>query len=408
MRHGLCALIVGFMTCLPTVAENKLEPPEVEQYWKAGPFRLRPGFGFYDVGYDSNVLYETEPTPDYTATVFGQLDGMVLFGDRGFLTFRELLAYTAYNEYTNLNFPTHRGDLRATMVVNRFGLFAELRNYLDTVRPVDLQAVRPEQRDNGLGLGFVFAPGWRTQIELARRFRRLRYDDSEDTEIAGQTIGERLDRDEQRWELGFSYRILELLSFTMDGYGAFLDFESPDAEGRTKDSTEYGLLPGVRFENGGSLRGAARVGWAVIHAEAPARGDFDGWIANLKLTYQPLGRTTLEFEGRREPVFSVASTSAYVLTQQLRFRLTQFLTDVYALELGAGRGLSTFPGSTLEVAREDLRFDYRGALRVRFSEDPYGQRVELRLHVGYSRTESPVAIQNIERTTVGLDGIVGF
>ena len=95
-RICIAALLLGLLG-LPTVgadAESKLEPPDLGRYLRWGPLRVRPGFQIKNLGYDDNILLDNEERiSDYTVTLAPKGDGLVLFGDRAFLTFQEEADY---------------------------------------------------------------------------------------------------------------------------------------------------------------------------------------------------------------------------------------------------------------------------------------------------------------------------
>src|SRR5262245_40414453 len=88
---------------LPAAETDPLAPPDLSQYVRWGPLRARPTLNFSNFGYDDNIFYRTGNEPkqgDYTARISPALKGLLLLGDRAFLTFDERLDFTAYFQFT--------------------------------------------------------------------------------------------------------------------------------------------------------------------------------------------------------------------------------------------------------------------------------------------------------------------
>jgi len=390
-------------------AESRLEPPDLERYLRWGALRARPGIELANLGYDDNILYTSDnPVSDYTATVFGKLDGLVLFGSRAFLEFREKLGYTAYLENSNQDYPIQLGRAKLTFPVKRMGLFGDLVLNRDTERPVDQEDVRPTREEDGLGLGVILEPGWRTSIQVARRVTRWRYQDPDYTNFAGQTVAERLDRTDSGFTLEGDYRLRGHTLLTLDALVGNIDFVSPDSAGRSKDSTQWRVEPGIEFREGGKLTGEARLGWNTIDAADRRSPDFAGVIGSFKLAYRPVGRTTIGLEGVREPSLTVASVSTYALNARIGANLLYYFNRILGLEGGVGAGRITFPSTEDIIGRVDTIRTYDVGLRFRLAQNSLGRRVEYRLRYRSYQRRSPVESQNVNRSAVGLEAAVGF
>jgi hypothetical protein len=412
-KTWICAALAVLQAGLLCHAESRLEPPDLGRYLRWGALRARPGLELANLGYDSNILYSAEnEVPDYTATVFAKLDGLLLFGSRGFMTFDPRLGYTAYLENTDQNFPIFRVKARATLPISRYGVFGEMILNRDTERPVDLQDTRPYRAESALGLGLILEPGWRTTIEISRRRTRWAYDDPDDTNVGGgQTISDILDRRVVTDKLLTRYDAHGRTTLTLEIQAARIDFDNLDSRASppvSKDSDAWSVLPGIGFGEGGTLSGVAKIGWTRVDAEDPELADFNGLVGDLKLAYRPVRRATIRLDGKRTPSFSVTREGIYVLNTELGLRLIYYFSRIIGLEVGGGVGQITFPESQSQVERVDDLVRYDLALRFRFAESSLGRRVEYRLRWrAYQRT-SPLPSQNISRGTLGLEAVFGF
>jgi hypothetical protein len=310
--------LIAALGCAPCLAQQSaLEPPDLGRYLRWGPLRARPGFEVSNVGYDDNIFASnTEKVSDYTATFSPKLVGLVLFGDRAFLTFTEKLEYTTYLDHSDQNFTNQRASARTTFPLRRKGFYIEgLYNRLKE-RPVDQQDIRADRDEDGLGVGLILAPGWRTEIEIGRSHKKWSYFDEDADPNAAVTIGDRLDRSADRNTLEVRYRILGRTRLTMNAHVDTIEFDN--AVSSDRDSRGWGVIPGVDFGEGGRLTGSIGVGWSEINADDPTQADFDDIVGRAELAYRPRARITLRLDALREPGFTVSSNSIFLLPHACR------------------------------------------------------------------------------------------
>ena len=412
-KTWICAVLAVLQAGLLCRAESRLEPPDLGRYLRWGALRARPGVELTNLGYDSNILYTSEnEVPDYTATVFAKLDGLLLFGSRGFMTFDPKLGYTAYLENTDQNFPIFRLNARATLPISRYGIFGEMILNRDTERPVDLQDARPDRSESALGLGVILEPGWRTTLEISRRRTRWAYHDPDDTDVGGgQNIADILDRDVIRDKVLARYDARGRTTVTLEVEAATINFDSLDSRVDppvSKDSDAWSVLPGIEFGEGGSLTGVAKIGWTRVNAEDPQLADFSGAVGSVKLAYRPVRRATIRLDGKRVPAFSVSNAGIYVLDTEIGLRLIYYFTRIIGLESGASVGQITFPDSQVQLERVDDLVRYDLGVRFRLAETSLGRRVEYRVRWRVYQRTSPVPSQNISRGTLGMEAVFGF
>jgi hypothetical protein len=394
--------LAGFLASSVPWAGTDLEPPDLGRYFKWGPLRVRPGLVVSDMGYDDNILSSSsDPVDDYTMTVGPLLDGVVLFGDRAFLTFEEKAEFTFYAENDDQNFVNQRGKARLTLPLQRVGFFVHGRLDRLQERPLDLQDVRTDRDRDTLGAGVIFVPAWRMEIELAQSRSDLHYDDRDEIP-SDTTISQRLDRDERETSLGVTYVLFGRARLTFDAAWRRTAFDSPLAAG--KDSRGWSALPGFDFGLGGTLSGTARIGQAVIDADDPAIVPLREMIGDAAVAFRPGARTTLRLEARREPGYTVNGDDIYYLDSTLEGRGVYFLNRLFGLEAGLYTGRLTIPGSP----REDERDGYDAGVRLRLPEDLLGRRIEYYLKLRHLRSRSNVESQNFTHTTLGFGATLGF
>jgi len=404
----ILSALVAALWCAPCFAqESALEPPDLGRYLRWGPLRARPGFAISNVGYDDNIFASNaSEVGDYTATLSPKLDGLVLFGDRAFLTFAEKLEHTLYLDHSDQNFTNQRGAARVTFPLHRTGFYVDgLYNRLKE-RPVDQQDIRADRDEDGLGVGLILVPGWRTEIEIGRSYKTWSYFDEDADPDALVTIGDRLDRSEDRNTLEVRYRILGRTRLTMDAHVGTIEFDSAISSGR--DSQEWGVIPGLDFGEGGPLSGSVRVGWTEIDADHPTQTDFDDVVGRAELAYRPRSRIRLRLDALREPGFTVATDSIFYLDTRVRMRAVYYLTRIVGIESGGSRGKLEFPGASGAFEREDDIDTYEVGVRFRLAENSLGRRVEYSLRLQRYRRDSTDDLQDRSRTVFGLNAVVGF
>lgn len=399
--------LVLLLACSPAWANSKLEPPDLARYLRWGPLRARPGLELSNFGYDDNILSSSVlQVSDITATLSPKLDGLLLMGDRAFLTFEEKLEFTGYLEYSDQNYINQRGSARVTFPLERIGFFVDgVLNRINE-RPVDLEDIRPQRDERGYGAGIILVPGWRTEIEIGSSYLELRYSDRDQDPQLGQSIDQRLDRDEDSTNIKATYRIAGRTRLALDARFGTIDFVYPLAS--THDSRAISLLPGVDFGEGGTLTGTFRLGWAKIDAEEQISPDLSELVGKADLVYRPSPRTTFRLTARREPGFTVGGDSVYFLHSRVKIGAVRYLNRIFGVEASGTAGRLTFPSSLTLDDREDDLLLYDAGVRFRLSENEMGRRVEYSLTLGrYERTSTdPLAERS--RTTFGIGAVVGF
>jgi hypothetical protein len=290
--------------------------------------------------------------------------------------------------------------------VRRQGLFFDARMNRILERPIDSQDIRVERDEDGWGAGLILVAGGRTEIELSHAHDKLHHIDPDAPPGEPTTIGDRLDRSEDRDRLELRYAILGRTRLTLATTVGTIDFVSPLADG--SDSDDWSVLPGVLFGEGGVVSGSVRLGWGHIDAEDPDQLEFDDAVGRIELAYRPNRHTAFHLTGLREPGFSASSDSVYFLNASLGARAVRYFNRLVGVEAGGSRGRLTFPGSTAPVERVDDLDSYEAGLRLRVSENEAGRRVEYSLRYRHSRVVSTDPTQDQTRSTLGLGAVLGF
>jgi hypothetical protein len=396
----LLALVPGLQPARAD-RESKLEPPELGRYLRWGPFRVRPGFQIKNLGYDDNILLnDEERISDYTATLAPKVDGLVLFGDRAFLTFLEEAEYTAYADTSEQNFWNYRHEGRVTVPFGRFGVFGDLalRNLKE--RPIDREDLRPKRTETEWGGGVILLAGWRSEIEVGLLRRDISYSDRD----AGSDIGDELDRVERTIVLNGRYRILGRTRITLDGTLGDIEFDD-----RTdRDAREITLLPGLEFGEGGRLTGRFRLGWSSIRPRRGDVDDFEGLVGDVALQYRFTFGTLMQTRYERRQDFAVFANKEFLRTTELGLRFIHYFNRILGAEIGGSTGRLSFEDRGPGPARRDDLLRYDAGVRLRLAENSLGRRIEYSLKIQRYERDSDIESLNNDRTTFGINAVVGF
>jgi hypothetical protein len=399
--------------------ETELDPPDLSRYLKWGPVRVRPRLEIKNVGYDSNIFVtEANKEGDNTATLVPKFEGLVLLGNRAFFEFDEQFEYTVYAQHSGLNFWNQRGNGRVTLPFDRFGFYVEgVLNYTRD-RPVDQQDIRPRRDETGLELGMIALLGWRTEVAFSHLSTDWRHTDPDDP---ASDISARLDRTSTQFKVEAKYFLKGYTSLTLDATFGGIDFDAPlvidnpaqpEYDGLyDKDSDDWSVLVGVHFKRGGPFSGEARIGHAVIDVLDPALTDLKEVVGNIDIAYRLASSTRLQLKAERRPGFTVSGSQTYFLLTSYEGRMIHFLNRRFGLEAGAWFGTLAFPPTFPPVAaapREDTITHYDIGLRVWMGQNSMGNRVEYSFRIGDYSRDSNQDIDDLSRTTISVNAIIGF
>ena len=401
------------LACAPTRAQNPLEPPDLARYLRWGPVRARPGLLLTNLGYDNNIFYGSigPQSGDYTATLSPRLEGVVLFGDRAFFTFKEQLDWTTYRTYFDQNYWNQLGSGRLTVPLKRMGFYVDGVLNDTKERPPDQYSIRNDVRQLGLGAGILFKVGWRTDAEVgvarsAFGYTNAEYDNRSNPDCP--TIGCALDRTERGVRALGRYLLVGRTRLTLEWSNRDITFSNPE---NGRDATQRRLVPGLDFGLGGRLTGTFRYGWARLDSKNPAYPDYNGPVGEARLSYRFGAGTTLQAGGLRDIGFSTYVATGYYENATYDARVIQYFNRIVGVEAGGGRGQLTFPASaspSLPTDRIDQTTQFDGGLRLRFSENTLGRRVEYSIKLTHWTLTSNYPNIDQSRTTFGFNAIIGY
>jgi hypothetical protein len=416
-------------------ATDPLQPPEVSRYLRWGPVRVRPSVQLSNIGYDTNVFYNTGDEPlvgDWTATISPRADGLVLFGHRAFLTFREQIDGVVFAKYSEISYLDNRTSARLTVPFARIGVFSDLTlNNIHERATSELDA-RPERKEHRLALGIIVPMGWRTHFELSQTGANWAYEDDQTQCATGGgcvPIDFLLDRNETGRDFKASYLMGGRTKLTLDAATRDIEFDQQTV----RDSHEYRVLPGIELGQGGGLQGRLRVGQAHVDSVDERLADFRGLVGNLESVWSPAGRTRFMLNGRRDVNFAAWSGNQFHVNWQAELRAVHWMTRSFGLEGAAITGRLRFsgdqvfctagpagitcrvPDSPIEAARRvDSVDQYEAGVRFRLAQNSLGRRIEYSLVARRFRRDSapdpldPSQSLDQSRSSIGFGAVLGY
>jgi hypothetical protein len=369
--------------------------------------RVRPSVQFSNIGYDTNVFYRTGNEPqvgDWTATVSPRADGLVLFGHRAFLTFREQIDGVLYARYSEISYLDQRGTARFTVPFSHIGLFTEATiNQVHERSTSELDA-RPQRNENRLALGVIVPLGWRTHLELSQTGSNWTYkDDLSQCPTGGSCvpIDVLLDRKETGRDFKASYLLRGRTTMTLDASTRDIEFEQQTI----RDSHEFRVLPGIELGQGGGLQGKLRAGQAHVDSLDPRLSDFRGLVGNVEAAWNPAGRTRFILTGRRDVSFAAWSGNQFYLNWQAELRAVHWMTRAIGLEGAALNARLRFSDDD----RVDTVTQYEAGIRFRLMENTLGRRLEYTLVARrYERDSAPGTSLDQSRNSIGFGAVLGY
>jgi hypothetical protein len=394
------------LSAAPLLAEaDPLEPPDLARYVRWGFLRARPTVTFSNFGYDDNIFYRTGDAPkqgDYTARISPSLAGLVLLGDRAFLTFDEKIDITAYLEFTEESYAEQRGSARLTIPFGSMGVYVDGALNRTQERPVDVQDIRARKNEDKLGAGVILKLGWRTDVEIGQSHNRITNSDPDfGTNSEGLTIEQLLDRVEEGGRLRARYKIAGKTRLTLDAGRTTATFDDQTVQ---RDSVDERVLPGVDFGEGGTLSGSLRYGYANLDSKAPELSDYYGPVWDAKVAYRGTSRTTLQVGGKRQVGFAIYLGNQYYLNRTYDLRLIHYVNRSIGFEAGGGLGRLDFPDSL----RQDRIDTYDLGIRLRLRENDLGRRLEYSFKYTTYRQDSNVDSFDQSRSSLGFGAVVGY
>ena len=406
-RFAVCLLFV-LAAVVDARATDPLSPPDIGRFLRWGPVRVRPGFAIPALGYDDNVYSSSESSSSegaYLIRLSPRIEGLVLFGDAAFLTFKERLDYTAYPGLSTLNYFENQGSARLTVPFRRIGAYADFAlNRLKDPPASEIDS-RPVRREKRLGAGLLFRIGWRMDADVSVVRSDWTNQDPDYISDEGFTIEELLNRTERGWQSKLRYRASGITRLTLDVSRRDIVFDDPDVR---RDTTQSSVMPGLEFSSGGPLAGTVRIGSVRLDAKAEEVPDYSGPVGDAALVWRISQATSARLEGGRRVGFAIYQTNRYFQSDFEEIRGVHYLTRIVGVEIGGGRERLEFPGSVDLDPRVDRVRRLSAGVRLRLPESVLGRAAEYTVGISRRRRDSSDDTLDLSRTVFAFGASLGF
>lgn len=404
--RDLAAAVSVCLASLGAVAQDALMPPPTSAYLQWGPLWARPAVRLINVGFNSNVFNSAVGEGDFTATIAPQLNGMLLFGDTAYMTFFGAARFTAYETFAELNYWDVLARERVYFPLGRWGLFTGLR--FDRVRrsPVDLDAIRPVEELRRFDAGAILKLGPRSSFTYTFRHSDFKNFDDDLGNLQAD-ISQIQDRTERSHIFDIESNILARTIFRFQGETTLIDFDTPSLSGipeLSRDSRAITLLPGISLGDYGSIVGNLQIGWAQLDYEGEAIQDYDGLVGEADIVYNPLDRTSLQWEAWRRVGYSVTALNNFYIDEKTRLGLVHFFNRVVGFDARVGIGNLEIPAT----GRKDKVLSINVGVRLRSFTNSMGRRVEYSLNYGRSNRDSSNPTFNRDYDSLGFNAYIGY
>jgi Putative beta-barrel porin 2 len=368
----LLTLAMAAGTAAPIGAAEAVPDPDLstQQMRRAGPVYIQPVAVLKDVGYDTNIRFESPKAEgDTTATVGGALGLLALTGRRGGIRLFQEADYVGFGKNTDLNHWNGTSRARGILVLKRAVL--SLEDLFTTVqeRPTTEIDQRVRRENHGVTAGVKSQGQSRFSARAWLREERISYSSHEP---GIEDIGDRLNRTEGTLAVIGEARLLPKTTFTLEGDVQRYDFEDPSL-GRNARSTS--ILPGVRFDPSASIQGEIKVGSIAFEAPDQTGSNFHGLVADAAVSARLGHAARLKGTYDRGLVFSILAGNLFFVSDAWTAAYEQFFSRKLSGEVLYGRGLNHYP-QPVSIAgppaftgiRDDHLTTYAATLRYRLSE----------------------------------------
>ena len=303
----------------PASAQDQARDPWEQGRFRIGPLSFTPAVAVRDVGWDTNVFYESEdPKEDFTARGSASVSWWLRAGGLRLIGTDSVDALY-YREYESERGVSHGHTLRPEYRFNRLLLYASGSYASIKDRPGYEIDARARHEQTSAGAGFDVRFGGKTHLDLFAHQTTSRF--AGDEEFEGTSLASTLNRRSDHASATFRYDLTKLTAFVVLGEVGRERFD----ESSERNNESFRIMPGFDFDQFALLKGKARVGYRRFNALSPAIPDFEGVVAEVDLAYVLLGRTRFGVQVDRDIQFSYEADQPYYLLTSVRGSIRQGL-----------------------------------------------------------------------------------
>ena len=340
-----------------------------------GPFYLTPTIFLRELGVDSNVFNAAgEQKSDFTFTIAPKVDVWVPVARRALFQATagsDLVWYAEYDTERSID-PQVAG--RAELYLRRITLFAG-GEYLNTRQrlnyEVDLRARHVEQAATG-GLAVRITP--KLSVETSVRRDETKFD--ADAQYDGVSLQRTLNQSTTGLAVAAKHRVTPLTTIVV----RYERIEDQFAFSPLRDSRSFRVMPGVEFKPRALIKGSAYVGYRKFTpTTAGVLPEFSGLVAQLGLSYNLLGSTTIGASFSRDLTYSYEELQPFFVNQSYGASVRQALGRRFDVLVSADRHQYTYENLLIDATiltsqpqRQDVTWNYAGSIGYRVGNGRVG------------------------------------
>ena len=340
-----------------------------------GPLYLTPTIFLRELGVDSNVFNAAgEQKSDFTFTIAPKVDVWVPVARRALFQATagsDLVWYAEYDSERSID-PQVAG--RAELYLRRITLFAG-GEYLNTRQrlnyEVDLRARHVEQAATG-GIAVRITP--KLSVETSVRRDETKFD--ADAQFDGVSLQRTLNQSTTGLAVAAKHRVTPLSTIVV----RYERIEDEFAFSPLRDSRSFRVMPGVEFKPRALIKGSAYVGYRKFTpATTGVLPEFSGLVAQLGLSYNLLGSTTIGASFSRDLTYSYEELQPFFVNQSYGASVRRALGRRFDVLVSADRHQYTYENLLIDATiltsqpqRQDVTWNYAGSIGYRVGNGRVG------------------------------------
>ena len=321
MIRARLALLGVLLYAAPALAQTPQPPVEPSEPARAqlGPVSIRPALILREVGYDSNVLHQSEDGEgDFTATFGARVDV-------GFRSSRVRGSYSGFYEYLYFaSFEAERGanggaDARLDFTLERVRPYVSGGITRSHERPTSEIDARASRLVSNVAAGTTVAAGSRTSLHVGVRQSDSEFD--EDETFRGVGLADQLNGASRSVLYGADFVLSPLTTISVHGEHAQDRFDTSGE--RDANSYRYGVT--ATMQPLALISGRASIGVRAFRPLNAVVPDFTGLTAAIAVSYALHEDTRVGLTFDRDLRYSFAEETPYYVSTGGRLTLTHRL-----------------------------------------------------------------------------------
>lgn len=381
------------------------DPPESAPV-HLGPVLLAPSVSVSNLGWDSNIFYQSEDEAigDFTATTNPRVPAWMRLGRARFRGLANLnLVY--FQDHPSQRSVDSDYEGRFDLILAHVTPYASA-TWISIKQPTGFEIdERVRRHENTVTAGIGLELGPRTDIDLAVRRQRAEFADEGD--VQDPLVSQFDDYTSRGVSAAFRQDLTPFTSFVVNVDGHEDRFDGTPE----RDTDNVGIGSGVEFRPFAMISGSAYVGWQRIRLVNGDSPPYQGLTAQVNLDYTLLGSTRFSVSAQRDVEYSaIRNQEAYLLagvatSVNHRFnetwdavgRVGRFHTTYGLFDTGSAPSVPTpESGAYAENVTQfggDLGYRMGPHTRLAFSVFQQRRNSELGVVRGYSRTVAGMSIR---------------